>query len=129
VSSSVPGKEIRRIQDNVLPGNSAEPFATPFNEISIDDNFLKTYDIPVIAGRNLEERTNWTSDEVIINRCASEAMYFKNPEEAIGSVFMIGQNTFKVKIIIMFHSIIRLNRRYIFRICNGKCRSAITHSN
>ncbi len=97
VSSSVPGKEIRRIQDNVLPGNSAEPFATPFNEISIDDNFLKTYDIPVIAGRNLEERTNWTSDEVIINRCASEAMYFKNPEEAIGSVFMIGQNTFKVK--------------------------------
>ena len=97
VSSSVPGKEIRRIQDNVLPGNSADPFASPFNEISIDDNFLKTYDIPVIAGKNLEERTNWTSDEVIINRCASEAMGFKKPEEAIGSVFRIGQNTYKVK--------------------------------
>jgi putative ABC transport system permease protein len=97
VSSSVPGKEIRRIQDNVLPGNSADPFATPFNEISIDDNFLKTYDIPVIAGTNLDERTNWTSDEVIINRCASEAMGFKKPEESIGSVFRIGQNTYKVK--------------------------------
>ncbi len=97
VSSSVPGKEIRRIQDNVMPGNSAEPFASPFNEISIDDNFLKTYDIPVIAGKNIDERTNWTSDEVIINRCASEAMGFKNPEETIGSVFRIGQNTFKIK--------------------------------
>ncbi|HEX7494085.1 MAG TPA: ABC transporter permease, partial [Bacteroidales bacterium] len=97
VSSSVPGREIRRIQDNVMPGNSAEPFGSPFNEISIDDYFLKTYDIPVIAGTNLDERTNWTSDEVIINRCASETMGYKKPEEAIGSVFRIGQNTFKVK--------------------------------
>jgi len=97
VSSSVPGKEIRRILDNVLPGNSAEPFASPFNEISIDDYFLKTYDIPLIAGKNLEERANWTSDEVIINRCASESMGFKNPQDAVGSVFRIGQNTFKVK--------------------------------
>jgi putative ABC transport system permease protein len=97
VSSSVPGKGIRKIQDNVLPGNSAEPFASPFNEISIDDYFFKTYDIPVIAGKNLEERTNWTSDEVIINLCASETMGFKKPEEAIGSVFRIGQNIYKVK--------------------------------
>ena len=97
VSSSVPGKEIRRIQDNVLPGNSAEPFGSPFNEISIDDFFLKTYGIPVIAGKNIEEKANWTSDEVIINRCASETMGYKNPEESIESVFRIGQNTFKVK--------------------------------
>ncbi len=97
VSSSVPGKEIRRILDNVLPANSDIPFASPFNEISIDDYFLKTYDIPVISGKNLEERTSWTSDEVIINRSASEAMGFKNPEEVIGTVFRIGQNTFKVK--------------------------------
>ncbi len=97
VSSSVPGKEIRRIQDNVLPGNSAEPFASPFNEISIDDYFFKTYDIPVVAGKNLDEKANWTSDEAIINRSASEAMGYKNPEEAIGAVFRIGQNTFKVK--------------------------------
>ena len=97
VSSSVPGKEIRRIQDNVLPGNSAEPFGSPFNEISIDDFFLKTYGIPVIAGKNIEEKANWTSDEVIINRCASETMGYKKPEESIESVFRIGQNTFKVK--------------------------------
>ena len=97
VSSSVPGKDIRRIQDNVLPGNSAEPFASPFNEISIDDYFLKTYDIPIIAGANIGEQSNWTSDEVLVNRSAAEAMGFKAPDEAIGSVFRIGQNTFKVK--------------------------------
>jgi putative ABC transport system permease protein len=97
VSSSVPGKEIRRIQDNVFAGNSAEPFSSPFNEISIDDSFLKTYSISVVAGNNINEKTNWTSDEVIVNQCASEAMGYKEPEDAIGSVFRIGQNTFKVK--------------------------------
>ena len=97
VSSSVPGKEIRRIQDNVLPGNSAEPFASPFNEISIDDYFLKTYDIPIIAGANIGEQSKWISDEVIVNRCASEAMGYKTPEEAIGSVFRMEKNTFRVK--------------------------------
>jgi putative ABC transport system permease protein len=97
VSSSVPGKEIRRIQDNVFAGNSAEPFSSPFNEISIDDSFLKTYGISVVAGNNINEKTNWTSDEVIVNQCASEAMGYKKPEDAIGSVFRIGQNTFKVK--------------------------------
>jgi len=97
VSSSVPGKDIRRIQDNVLPGNSAEPFASPFNEISIDDYFLKTYNIPLVAGANVGEQSNWTSDEVLVNRSAAEVMGFKTPDEAIGSVFRIGQNTFKVK--------------------------------
>jgi putative ABC transport system permease protein len=97
VSSSVPGKEIRRIQDNVFAGNSAEPFSSPFNEISIDDSFLKTYAIPIVAGNNIDERANWTSDEVIVNRLASEAMGYKKPEEAIGSVFRIGQDTYKIK--------------------------------
>lgn len=97
VSSSVPGKEIRRTQDNVLPGNSAEPFASPFYEISMDDNFLKTYDIQLIAGANVSEQANWISDEVLVNRSAAEAMGFKRPDDAIGSVFRIGQNSFKVK--------------------------------
>jgi putative ABC transport system permease protein len=97
VSSSVPGKDIRRIQDNVLPGNSAEPFASPFNEISIDDYFLKTYNIPLVAGANVGEQSNWTSDEVLVNRSAAEAMGFKTPDEAIGSAFKIGKNAFKVK--------------------------------
>jgi putative ABC transport system permease protein len=97
VSSSVPGKEIRRIQDNVLPGNSAEPFASPFNEISIDDYFLKTYNIPLVAGANVGQQSNWTSDEVLVNRSAAETMGFKTPDGAIGSAFRIGQKTFKVK--------------------------------
>ncbi len=97
VSSSVPGKEIRRIQDNVLPGNSADPFGSPFSEISIDDSFLKTYAIQLVAGDNIIERADWTSDEVIVNRLTSEAMGYKKPKDAIGSVFRIGQETYKVK--------------------------------
>jgi len=58
---------------------------------------LKTYDIHVIAGKNIDKNANWTSDEVLLNRCALEAMGYKNPDEAIGSIFKIGQNTFKIK--------------------------------
>ncbi len=97
VSSSVPGKEVRRVRENITPGNSAEPFGSPFSEISIDDNFLKTYEIQLISGTNFNEQSDWTSDEVLINRCASEAMHFKSPEDAIGSSFLIGENNFKVK--------------------------------
>lgn len=97
VSSSVPGKEIRRWQENVIPGNAAIAFGAPFSEISIDDKFLKTYNIQLVSGENFNEKSNWTSDEVLINRCASEVMGFKNPSNAIGSTFIIGQNNFKVK--------------------------------
>jgi putative ABC transport system permease protein len=97
VSSSVPGKEIGRIQGQVFPENSAEPYASSFNEISVDDDFLKTYAIPLVAGENLYQQASWISDEVLINRCASEAMGFKTPEDAVGAVFRIDQNRYKIK--------------------------------
>jgi putative ABC transport system permease protein len=97
VGSSVPGREIFRSQENIMPSGSSEPFASPFSQISIDEKFLDTYNIQLIAGENLEERSNWTSDEVLINRCAAEVMGHRDPLAAIGSSFQIGTKAYKVK--------------------------------
>ena len=97
VSSTVPGKTIVRSRENVAPQNASEPYASVFNEISIDEKFAATYNIPLISGENLNEHSNWQSDEVLINRSASKIMGFTNPMDAIGSSFAIGQNKYKVK--------------------------------
>ncbi len=97
VSSSVPGREIFRSQENIMPSGSSEPFASPFSQVSIDEKFLETYDIQLIAGANFEERSNWASDEVLVNRSAADAMGFHDPSAAIGSSFQIGTKAYKVK--------------------------------
>ncbi len=97
VSSSVPGREIFRSQENIVPAGGSEPFASPFSQISIDENYLDTYAIQLIAGANLDERSNWASEEVLINRCAAEVMGFSDPANSVGSSFQIATRSFKVK--------------------------------
>jgi putative ABC transport system permease protein len=97
VGSSVPGREIFRSQENIMPSGSSEPFASPFSQISIDEEFLDTYHIQLIAGQNLEERSNWTSDEVLINRSAAEVMGHRDPLASIGSSFQIATKAYKVR--------------------------------
>ncbi|MBN1925066.1 MAG: ABC transporter permease [Prolixibacteraceae bacterium] len=97
VSSSVPGRDIRRWNENVNPVNSAEQFGASFNIVSIDNQFLDTYGISLLAGENFIDRSDWTSDEVLINRCAAEKMGFGNPVDALSSTFSIGQNSYRVK--------------------------------
>lgn len=97
VSSSVPGRDIRRWNENVNPVNSAEQFGASFNIVSIDNQFLDTYGISLLAGENIIDRSDWTSDEVLINRCAAEKMGFGNPVDALSSTFSIGQNSYRVK--------------------------------
>jgi len=96
VSSSVPGRNINRREERVSPPGSDEPFPVQFSVASIDDQFLGAYGLHLLAGENLRQRTNWRSEEVIINRSAASAMNYKNPVEAIGKVFNIGQNSYKV---------------------------------
>ena len=97
VSSSVPGRNINRREERVTPPNSEDPFPVQFSVASIDDQFLGAYGLNLLAGDNLRQRSNWRSDEIIINRSAALAMNYKNPADAIGAVFNIGQNSYKVQ--------------------------------
>jgi putative ABC transport system permease protein len=97
VSSSVPGRMIKRRQENVMPSNSDEPFAAAFGEVSIDDQFQDTYNLKLLAGENLRQQSNWISDEVLLNQSAAKAMGFVHPADAIGAAFSIGDRSFKIR--------------------------------
>jgi putative ABC transport system permease protein len=63
-------------------------------QIIIDEHFLDLYDIPLLAGRNINRETgNDTIKEgvlsanVIVNELAYEKLGFSSPRQALGSVF------------------------------------------
>ncbi|WP_298504004.1 ABC transporter permease [uncultured Maribacter sp.] len=97
VSSSIPGKMPHRESNQVKEINSAEPYATSFNQISVDEGYINTYDIKLLAGSNLKNQSKWNSDEVLINKIAMEKMGYKDPNKAIGKVIVIGNKNYAIQ--------------------------------
>lgn len=58
-----------------------------------DENYLKLYDIKLLAGRKLR---NDTIHEYVINDTYRKVLGFKTPEEAIGKVLGQGENAFPI---------------------------------
>ncbi len=97
VSSSIPGKTPHRGSNQVKEINSAEPYATSFNQISVDDGYLNTYGIKLLAGTNLKNQSKWNSDEVLINKIAMEKMGYKDPNKAVGKVIVMGNRNYMIQ--------------------------------
>ncbi|MBS1746805.1 MAG: ABC transporter permease, partial [Bacteroidetes bacterium] len=64
----------------------------------VDENYLSTYNIKLIAGRNLLPSDKvWLSDSltnynVIVNNKAIKALGFKNPYDALGKTILVDDN-------------------------------------
>ena len=76
------------------PESGDEASAIMLTQIIVDEQFVPTYDIPLIAGRNLtrEIGNDTVRDEVrpanvIINELAVSQLGFRSPAQAIGQVF------------------------------------------
>lgn len=88
VSGSVPG---RPLGNNLVTLKSDKSKSTDMQLMQIDEHFLSTYKIPMVAGRNISERLkeDTTGDEqgVLINETAALQYGWKNPEDALGQIF------------------------------------------
>ena len=78
-SSAIPGREIlwkrqdvRRIQD---PPNTVKTYAYTY----IDYDFIKTFDLNLIAGRDYSESENENGNAVIINEMAFTSLVLRMP--------------------------------------------------
>lgn len=96
-SSSIPGKMINRVNNRVKMISTNEPLATSFNEISIDDAYLNTYNLNLIAGENLNSKSDWTSNDIMINQSALKAMAFNNPYDALNKQITIRKTNYTIK--------------------------------
>lgn len=67
--------------------------------LSIDENFLDTYEIGLHAGSSFNKANAPDSTGVLINISAAKVLGWKNPEEAVGQQLRVrgGQITFTIK--------------------------------
>ncbi|HVX27263.1 MAG TPA: ABC transporter permease [Parafilimonas sp.] len=64
-----------------------------------DSNYIKVFNIPLLAGRNIRVDTNSTQPEVLINEAMMKEMGFQNPYKAIGNFISRGDGNSKVLIV------------------------------
>ena len=95
-SSAIPGREIlwkrqdvRRIQD---PPNTVKTYAYAY----IDYDFIKTFDLNLLAGRDYSESENENGNSVIINEMALHQLGFTNAGEALNSFILVGDKQFEI---------------------------------
>lgn len=75
-------------------------FRLPF--IQVDEDFLQTFEIPLIAGENFTRDQDMGKDSIgyyIINRKAAEAFGFKDPQDIVGKRLAYGPfdgSTYKI---------------------------------
>ena len=88
VTNTVPG---RGTGNNLIQLKNDKTKGTDMQLMSIDEEFLKTYNIKLAAGRNINERnaedTAGDEQSVLINEAALPFFGWTKPEEAIGHVF------------------------------------------
>jgi putative ABC transport system permease protein len=90
-SSSIPGNRIifsggvQRTSGEKLEGNNVLNVYT-------DENFVKTFKIEMLAGKNFESTMSDTIPHVLLNEAAVDELYFKSKEEAIGEVILWQNN-------------------------------------
>lgn len=77
VSSRVPGdwKDLARV--DVTGGG--KPEVQPMTFIAIDSDFLRTYQIPMLTGRNLSETAGGDTAAVLVNETAARILGWEDP--------------------------------------------------
>jgi putative ABC transport system permease protein len=95
-SSEIPGNLIYWTNGSKRIGGDQELPRTVMYRIGIDYDFFETYGNKLIAGRLYSPEFTADSNSVILNRKSVEVLRFKNPEEAIGGLITIGDDTLTV---------------------------------
>ncbi|MEO1051543.1 MAG: ABC transporter permease [Bacteroidota bacterium] len=91
ISSALPGEAIAWGANDVRPANVEDFTRTPFSFITVDTEFDKTFEVPVIAGRFYRDGDNsWGQGDIVVNEKAVATLGFNSAEEAIGKKVKTG---------------------------------------
>jgi putative ABC transport system permease protein len=82
-SSEVPGRQIYVSFDAIHPKNIRPEQVTSNFILSVDDDFVKTYDLQLIAGRDFNKQLATDKKGLLVNEAAATLMGFASPQAAI----------------------------------------------
>ena len=94
-ASFIPGDEIYWTM-NIRNATSRAEENFVISSGGIDDDFLPSFGIKTLAGRNFDKSFPNDSKRVILNLELSEQLNFKEPEDAIGKLVIHGGDTLEV---------------------------------
>ena len=101
-STNVMGQEIYWTR-NVTPlGGSSKKSVTLFH-LAFDDDFVPTYGLRLVAGRNFSRQFGTDKKTVLINETAAKLLGFKNAAAAVNSQLQDGDTLSVVGVLADFH--------------------------
>jgi putative ABC transport system permease protein len=96
-SMNVPGEPVRFRRSNLSRPDLQSELKREVMLGNIDDGYVDTYGLRLLAGRNFEQPIQLDSARVLISESTSELLGFDSPEAAINKMLMMGNNTFTIK--------------------------------
>ncbi|MEO8763762.1 MAG: ABC transporter permease [Ginsengibacter sp.] len=96
-SSRIPtGRLLDALDTKVLMGDSSQPMNLDLKFITVDYDFIPTYDIHMAAGRNFSRSFSIDSAGYVINEAAVKILGWKSPQDALGRDISYGGNRGKI---------------------------------
>ncbi|HEX8041256.1 MAG TPA: ABC transporter permease [Chryseosolibacter sp.] len=95
-SSEIPGNLVYWTNGSARVGGGEHAARTIMYRIGVDYDFFSTFGNKVVAGRVFAPEFTADSNNVVLNRKAIEVLGFKSPDEAVGSLITIGNDTLMV---------------------------------
>jgi putative ABC transport system permease protein len=90
-STRIPsGRLLDNMGASMMSGDTLAPISADIKFVSADHEFISTYGIKVIAGRNFSKDFSTDTSAFLINESAVKVLGFKNNEEVIGKDFGYG---------------------------------------
>ncbi len=90
-SSRIPSGRLLDSQNSQISnGNSLAPSKADIKYVQTDENFISTYGVTVVAGRNFAKTDGADTSSFIINEAAVKALGLHANEDAVGKPFMYG---------------------------------------
>jgi putative ABC transport system permease protein len=90
-SSRIPsGRLLDDMSASIFVGDSIRPLKTDIKFISTDYDFVPTYGVKILAGRNFSRDFGTDTASFVLNESAVKVIGWKSPAEAIGKDFKYG---------------------------------------
>jgi putative ABC transport system permease protein len=93
-SSRIPtGRLLDAMGTRVMRGDTLAPVSADIKFVVADKEFINTYGVHMVAGRNFSRDFSTDSASFLINEAAAKVLGFKTPQEAIGKNLGYGYRT------------------------------------
>jgi putative ABC transport system permease protein len=90
-SSRIPtGRLLDAMGSQIDRGDSLAPTNADIKYVSADHDFVTTYGVKIVAGRNFSRDFSTDTGSFLINEAAAKVLGFKNNEDVIGKNFQYG---------------------------------------